>query len=270
MSVSHHLNATSEQTRCPSTSQPVKTHRSRFFLEPETVYLRLGGSSGIHQAQVTDGDKNEEHLFKVHRYFLERDSELFRGMFACPPTQPGANTEGQAEETAIHLPCVTPFELECLMSFLYEGMYDRIVSLEEWVALLSVASRLLFDKIRERAISVIETHIPALEPAEKIVLAAKHDIPQWLAPSFTELCTRSDPLTEDESSKLGAETAKQVTRARDLVKLRVGYGQPGGVGFSMSFAGCGCKDCRQARSESARASYMVMVDSIIKETIALP
>ncbi|EPT03265.1 hypothetical protein FOMPIDRAFT_1047253 [Fomitopsis schrenkii] len=237
--------------------QPAVIRRSRFFVEPETVYLR-----------VRDGDKHEEHLFRIHRYFLERDSELFRGMFACPPTK--GSIEGQTEETAIHLPGVVPYELECLMAFLYEGMYDRVVPLEEWIALLSVSSRLLFDKIREHAISAIERHAPPLEPARKILLATKHDIPRWLHPAFTELCTRPDALSEDETSELGAEIAARVGRARDMVRLRAGYGQPGGVGFSKAFAGCGCKDCRDARSESVRANYVAMVDSIIKETIALP
>lgn len=152
----------------------------------------------------------------------------------------------------------------------WDRMYDRVVPLEEWIALLSVSSRLLFDKIREHAISAIERHAPPLEPARKILLATKHDIPRWLHPAFTELCTRPDALSEDETSELGAEIAARVGRARDMVRLRAGYGQPGGVGFSKAFAGCGCKDCRDARSESVRANYVAMVDSIIKETIALP
>lgn len=101
--------------------------RSRFFVEPETVYLRVSLDLRFHDLvdrgsdsnQVRDGDKHEEHLFRIHRYFLERDSELFRGMFACPPTK--GSIEGQTEETAIHLPGVVPYELECLMAFLYEG-----------------------------------------------------------------------------------------------------------------------------------------------------
>ena len=149
-------------------------------------------------------------------------------------------------------------------------MYQRVVPLEEWIALLSVSSRLLFDKVRERAISAIESHAPPLEPAKKILLATKHDIPQWLNSAFTELCTRTDPLSEDETSELGGEIADRVGRARDMVKLRAGYGQLGIGGFSKAFAGCGCKDCREARKESVRANYVAMVDSIIKETIALP
>ena len=149
-------------------------------------------------------------------------------------------------------------------------MYDRTVPLEEWIALLSVSSRLLFDKIREHAIVAIESHVPSLEPARKVLLATRHDITQWLNPAFTELCTRPEPLSEDETCRLGTEIAERVERARDMVKLRAGYGQPGGVGFSKAFAGCGCKDCREARSESVRANYVAMVNSIIKETIALP
>jgi len=82
-------------------------HHARFYMEDEMVIFR-----------VTESDEGGR-LFKVHQYFLKRDSEVFRDMFACPPENAGE--EGRSEETAISLPGVTVRELECLLAFLYDG-----------------------------------------------------------------------------------------------------------------------------------------------------
>ena len=55
----------------------------------------------------------------MHRYFLERESEVFRGMFLSPPPQEGA--EGQTDSNPISLPGVTKFEFESLLKFLCKG-----------------------------------------------------------------------------------------------------------------------------------------------------
>lgn len=61
----------------------------------------------------------EDCYFKVHTYFLQRDSEVFRTMFACPPGD--AEPEGRTKETAIVLPGVTKFEMASLLRFFYHG-----------------------------------------------------------------------------------------------------------------------------------------------------
>lgn len=57
----------------------------------------------------------EDCYFKVHRYFFQRDSDVFRGMFECPPGN--AELEGRTKETAIFLPGVTKFEMTALLRF---------------------------------------------------------------------------------------------------------------------------------------------------------
>lgn len=61
----------------------------------------------------------ESCYFKVHRYFLRRDSQVFRDLFMCPSG--ASEPEGRTKETAIVLPGVTKYEMSCLLKFLYHG-----------------------------------------------------------------------------------------------------------------------------------------------------
>ncbi|KZT07596.1 uncharacterized protein LAESUDRAFT_724556 [Laetiporus sulphureus 93-53] len=183
---------------------------SKFYLEDGTVILRVRYEPW--------GETPEDHLFKVHRYFLERDSEVLRRILCLSPGKNGQ--DGMAEETAILLPDVTPVETECLLSFLYFGMYERDVPLVDWQALLSISSKFKFQKIRERAINEITTHHPPLDPVERLALAAKHDVPQWLKSAYVELCQRTRALSPLEAKRLGLETAMRLAGAREAVLQR--------------------------------------------------
>lgn len=61
----------------------------------------------------------EDTFFKVHRYFLTRESEVFRTMFSCPSSEDGQ--EGVDDSKPIHLPGVTSRQFEALLEFFYEG-----------------------------------------------------------------------------------------------------------------------------------------------------
>jgi hypothetical protein len=56
-------------------------------------------------------------LFKVHRFFFERDSEVFRNLLHCP--QPGA--DGRTKATAICPEDLTKDEFVTLLDFFYDG-----------------------------------------------------------------------------------------------------------------------------------------------------
>ncbi len=96
-------------------------------------------------------------------------------------------------------------------------MYARvIVSLEDWIALLSISTRFVFDKIRDMAILEISSRM--LDPIKKITLANKYNIPQWLSPAYVDLCKRPEPLNDDEAETLGLKTVVRVARAREIVR----------------------------------------------------
>lgn len=234
---------------------------SHFYMEDDHVVLR-----------VADTSEDKDRLFRVHRYFLERDSEVFRGMFSCSPGSDVA--EGQSDETAIPLPGVTVQELESLLSFLYEGMYDEPArNLDSWVALLSISSRYLFDKIRDRAIREIAGHTPQLNPVERLSLALKHDIPQWIKPACVDLCVRPESLTEGEAEELGLCTVVRLARAREeylrqrIPSAEMATSKEYYYSAGDSVTGCGCKNCRAERRSSDNASVDVATAiRIVEET----
>lgn len=98
--------------------------------------------------------------------------------------------------------------------------YPWRTSVAEWSALLSISTRYAFDKIRERAIAALTpgptpygTH--AIDPVDMVVLAVKHDVPQWLEPAYVVLCMREQPLEEDEGEKLGVIAAIRLAKVRE-------------------------------------------------------
>ncbi|KAI0088338.1 hypothetical protein BDY19DRAFT_994244 [Irpex rosettiformis] len=152
----------------------------------------------------------EDKLFRVHRFFFIRESEFFETMFSLPL---GADsTEG---DTPIPLPDVTPSEFEALLRFFYEGMHGLPEDLPFWRDLLSISTRFLFDAVRRRAISELGH---CATPVEKIYLAKKYDVPQWLQSSYEELCRRSAPIQLWEAESMGWDTGIQLANAREILR----------------------------------------------------
>lgn len=50
------------------------------------------------------------------------------------------------------------------------------------------------------------------------MLAKEHDVPSWLGPAYAELVRRPAPLSDDDAERLGARTAAQVARAREMLR----------------------------------------------------
>ncbi|PCH36776.1 hypothetical protein WOLCODRAFT_83062, partial [Wolfiporia cocos MD-104 SS10] len=213
-------------------------------------------------------------LYRVHRHILEMNSEFFRGMFSCGPGDEGE--EGKTDDTAVFLPDVTPRELDNLLSALYDGMHEGGRGLDDWKALLSISSRFVFDKIRERAIDAVRTHVPPLDPVERICLAAKHDIPEWLSPAYTELCMRDDPLSDAESDKLGSITAACLARAREQISRTLKrQPMPWRPASTLRWTparrvstGCGCKACREKHYSSGPSEEAAIVSDIVRTAMS--
>ncbi|KAJ6588112.1 hypothetical protein B0H19DRAFT_922518, partial [Mycena capillaripes] len=164
-------------------------------------------------------------LFKIHRHFLRKESEVFNWMFACPP---GANDpDGGSDECAIPLPGVTPAEFEALLDFFYDEKFQRYqASMREWIDLLAISTRFDFQRIRESAIDAIEHSrwrhergvSNVIDPIEQIVLAEKHDISHWLRIAYVAICERGQPLQEWEAEKIGYRKTALLARARETVR----------------------------------------------------
>jgi hypothetical protein len=182
-------------------------------------------------------------LFKVHRHFLRKESDVFNWMFLCPP--PAGGTDGGSDDRAIPVPGVTPKEFEALLDFFYTECVARVLNdifvsstgiarkfqrhtadMQEWIDLLGISTRFVFQRLRECAIDAIEHHrwrprpgVPmTIDPIEQIVLAEKHEIPHWFRIAYVSICERSEPLEEWEARKIGFQKATLLARARETVR----------------------------------------------------
>ncbi|KAJ7059168.1 hypothetical protein C8F01DRAFT_1146247 [Mycena amicta] len=162
--------------------------------------------------------KVENQKFKVHRHFLVRDSVHFQELFAGP-----LGDFGDRESEAIPLEGIGSAEFECLLDFFYTGMYRQTnFSLSQWITLLSISTRLRFDRLRAHAIQAIEDNPTELDPIQKIVLAAKYHIPTWFAPAYATLCRRPGCLEEWEADKIGLKRTVLVAKAREAYRVALG------------------------------------------------
>ncbi|KAJ3754559.1 hypothetical protein EV360DRAFT_51412, partial [Lentinula raphanica] len=148
-------------------------------------------------------------LYKVHRYFLERDSLFMRGALSTIQ-----GLQGQP----IELHGVTSREFESLLDFLYEGqvrLIQRVIPVSEWINLLGAASALKFDRAREHAITAIDNASKRPEAIELIILAEKYGITKWLRPAYVSICKRAEPLQLNEAERIGLDKVVKLTQARE-------------------------------------------------------
>jgi len=169
-------------------------------------------------------------LFRVHRYYFTRESQIFADMFSLPPCEASGSSgtrEGQSDSSPIEIPGVAKQEMESFLGFVYFGMHDEHApTLESWVALLAFSTRFVCDKIRARSIRELEAIQSRVDPIERVVLAVRHNIPHWLSGAYQELCQRQDSLSEDEGERLGLSTVIKLMRAREILLIESGMRDP--------------------------------------------
>jgi hypothetical protein len=92
---------------------------------------------------------------------------------------------------------------------------DYTPSLIDWIAMLSISTRLLFEKVRKRAIKEITARLDEIEPFELIGLAVKYDVEKWLKPAYRRIVTRSNLVTHQEALKVPFPMAVMLMRSRE-------------------------------------------------------
>ena len=92
---------------------------------------------------------------------------------------------------------------------------DYAATLADWVAMLSISTRLMFEKVRERAIKEITARLDNVEAFELIRLAIKFDVEQWLKPTYRRIVTRNEGITHVESVKIPVQIIIMLTRSRE-------------------------------------------------------
>lgn len=155
-------------------------------------------------------------------------------MFSLP--QPDRQQEGLVDDKPIRLGeimGVSLREVESLLRFMYQrcatrgGHIVRLVqcshrptngrhkaSLEEWKALLRIATLLDCQDIREHAIWEISRD-KSVTAIQTIILGHKYEVVKWLWVGYRALCMRDPPLTLPEAQELGLEETVRVSEGRE-------------------------------------------------------
>ena len=92
---------------------------------------------------------------------------------------------------------------------------EYVVFLADWVAILSISTRLMFEKVRERAVNEITARLDNVEAFELIRLAIKFDVEQWLKPTYHRIVIRNEHITHAESVKIPVHMAIMLKRSRE-------------------------------------------------------
>jgi hypothetical protein len=92
---------------------------------------------------------------------------------------------------------------------------DYVASLADWIAILSISTRLIFEKVRERAIKEITARLDEVEAFDLIGLAIKFDVDQWLKPAYRRIVSRVNLITHAEAVKVPFPMAVMLMRSRE-------------------------------------------------------
>lgn len=179
-------------------------------------------------------------LYKVHRYFLIRESAFFKDMFSLPQGQ-SEQAEGLSDKIPITLSGATQEEIGDLFQYLYFGytpissfngmctdsltyyppvlsmLNDYLPNTDTWTRLLMISTRLEFDGIRRHAIAKlsVDWRYP-ITPIHKLSLALKYDVEEWLEPAYADIVAGKESLSFKEAGQLPWDIAAMLFRSREI------------------------------------------------------
>ena len=92
---------------------------------------------------------------------------------------------------------------------------DYVASVADWISMLSISTRLLFQKVRNRAIKEITANLDQVDSFELIGLAIKCDVKKWLTPTYRRIMIRNDLITHQEALKVPFPITAMLMRSRE-------------------------------------------------------
>ncbi|KAH8996800.1 hypothetical protein EDB92DRAFT_2035912 [Lactarius akahatsu] len=159
----------------------------------------------------------EDSVFRIHRYFLTRESQHFRSLFNVPYRDP----PGTSEANPVVLDDVTSEAFADFLWIFYNDKYSIYTATpEKWQRILALAQKWKFGQVEELCVRELEKlTIPAVE---KIKIYQDFSLnPELLYDSYVELITRPEPLELEEGMRLEPLTSLKIARARELRIARV-------------------------------------------------
>ncbi|KAJ3827046.1 hypothetical protein F5878DRAFT_248054 [Lentinula raphanica] len=184
-----------------SESTPISKKHPRFYFPDGNVLFRV-----------------EDTLYRIHKYFFQRDSPVFGAMFSLPVPN-GEQPEGDVDGRPIHLDGIQCVDFDRLLSVMYPKDFNssELFTVDEWQSVLKLSSQWDFDSLRKLAIK----HIGCVaSSADLVLLGHKYDVSEWLLPHYISLCSRDEPLTLQEGRKLGVDTVITINQIRSQIRYR--------------------------------------------------
>jgi len=153
-------------------------------------------------------------MFRVHRFFLERESAYFR-LKLDNSTRPDRDPPGSSESNPLVLDEATSDAFACFLWVFYNPKYSVYNAKPgQWSLILDLAKKWGFKQVEHLCIRELENL--RLSPVDRIQIYQRHELDETLLiDSFEELTTRDDPIGVDEGLKLGLKTSIQIACARE-------------------------------------------------------
>ncbi|OSX61713.1 hypothetical protein POSPLADRAFT_1117686, partial [Postia placenta MAD-698-R-SB12] len=156
----------------------------------------------------------ENYLFRVHRYFFERESAWFREKLAIA-APPGQSPKGSSDAHPFPLEDVQAQDFSRLLWVFYNpkySIYDATV--DDWSTILKLSYDWRFPEVKKLCCRELEKF--TIAPLQKIELYQTYELDRkLLIPSYIAMCRRPEPLTIKEGRQLGLETALLLATARE-------------------------------------------------------
>ncbi|KAG0697423.1 hypothetical protein DFH29DRAFT_946411 [Suillus ampliporus] len=177
-------------------SMPRITRHPQYYLHDGSVSFHIAGT-----------------LFRVHKYFFERESEYFRQAFETAMPQ----GDGHSDQAAFRLDDVKVSEFERLLWVFYnpQYMYDEQPK-DHWITILDLATRWKFPGVRDLAVRQLQKL--DMKPVERIITYDKYNLDKsLLLPAYMLLCKQSSRSIED-GEQLGMPTVLMISEAREYAQ----------------------------------------------------
>ncbi|KEP46312.1 BTB/POZ domain protein, partial [Rhizoctonia solani 123E] len=157
----------------------------------------------------------ENTLFNVHKYQLMK-SEVFSDMFKMPRVEGDGPEEGSSPERPIVMKGIAASDFAGLLKVLYASLFSANQPVPDATLVIPafrLANMLNFAELRGHLLPLAEKN---LNDVDKIEFAREFDIKEWLAPAYTRICQREEPLNTEEARKLGVDGVLFIMLMREL------------------------------------------------------
>ncbi|KAG8994309.1 hypothetical protein FRB94_009965 [Tulasnella sp. JGI-2019a] len=154
----------------------------------------------------------EDTLYAVPTPVLHQSS-----FFSSMIDNIGDSSEGKDTDHPIAPSGIKSFDMDGLLTILDARLIDGApeLTLQQLSGALHLATMWDFDAARKYIIDQITIHHTDQPPLDRIELAMRCQVGEWLHPAYKTLCDRPEPITEQEGERLGYRRLIAICRIRE-------------------------------------------------------